>query len=67
MSMPWSKGEDKEDEGISLAVFPWLDDDNNDSNGNSRSNSNSIQFIYLRAWQQPDMANYSQAQNNSIG
>jgi hypothetical protein len=23
--------------------------------------TNSIQFIYLRAWQQPDKANYSQA------
>jgi hypothetical protein len=24
-------------------------------------NNNSIQLIYLRAWQQPDKANYSQA------
>jgi hypothetical protein len=25
------------------------------------NNNNSIQFIYLSAWQQPDKANYSQA------
>jgi hypothetical protein len=31
----------------------WCDDDNN--------NNNSVKFICLRAWQQPDKANYSQA------
>jgi hypothetical protein len=25
------------------------------------NNNDSVQFIYLRAWQQPDKANYSQA------
>jgi hypothetical protein len=39
---------------------------NNNNNNNNNSgpwsyNNNSIQFIYLRAWQQPDKANYSQA------
>jgi hypothetical protein len=30
-------------------------------NNNNNNNNNSIQFIYLRAWQQPEKANYSQA------
>jgi hypothetical protein len=28
-------------------------------------NNSSIQFIYLRAWQQPDMANYNNNNNNN--
>jgi hypothetical protein len=40
-------------------IFSWCGfDDYDDDN----DNNNSIQFIYLCAWQQPDMANYSQAQ-----
>jgi hypothetical protein len=34
----------------------------NNNNSNNNNNNNSIKFIYLRAWQQPKMANYSQAQ-----
>jgi hypothetical protein len=34
----------------------------NSNNNTNNNNNNSVQFIYLRAWQQPDVANYSQAQ-----